>query len=293
VITALCGTNGALTFQASVSGIAIYLDNFAIKVLAKDQSSLRQRFITAVQRGADLLFSTAHAVEIVGPLGGSSDAVKKFLDDLGPHWYPVEFLVFDVVKRESEGASPDKSCFAGELLTSYFASHTSGYHSGSGKVIDLSERFFRLGNFVDWLAPERDSFRASCAQLDSTVEEAVGRLRAKAKKDPSWLDKVIPQSKFDPSKAATFAVATLMRNLVSDRGYRLKKGDGIDFCHAVMASSFANFATLDKQWKRRVEGFPKPNRETRIYYEPELGLMMEDIEAALDQLAKMNRIPRA
>jgi hypothetical protein len=84
-----------------------------------------------------------------------------------------------------------------------------------------------------------------------------------------------------------------MRGLISDSGYQMKKGDGIDFCHAVMASAFANFATLDKQWKRRVESLPQPNRGTRIYYEPELGAMVDDIESALVQLKASRKSPLA
>jgi hypothetical protein len=35
---------------------------------------------------------------------------------------------------------------------------------------------------------------------------------------------------------------------------------------------------IDKQWKRRVEGLPKPNKLARIYYQPELDKMVTDIE---------------
>ena len=58
----------------------------------------------------------------------------------------------------------------------------------------------------------------------------------------------------------------------------------MDLGHAVLASAFANFATLDKQWKRRVENIPKPNRNPRVYYEPELENMVTDLESALIQL---------
>jgi hypothetical protein len=48
--------------------------------------------------------------------------------------------------------------------------------------------------------------------------------------------------------------------------FRLKKGDGLDFSHAVMGSAFASVVTLDKHWKRRIEGLPKPNQLAHIYY---------------------------
>jgi hypothetical protein len=53
-----------------------------------------------------------------------------------------------------------------------------------------------------------------------------------------------------------------------------------------MASSFGTFASLDIQWKRRVEDFPKPNKSARIYHRNELEKMMTDIEYALDQFKR-------
>jgi hypothetical protein len=44
--------NDELTFESSVRGIAIYLDMFAVKLLAKGDSSLRQRFVAAINHGA-------------------------------------------------------------------------------------------------------------------------------------------------------------------------------------------------------------------------------------------------
>jgi hypothetical protein len=280
----MCGPGGAPSFEASVGGIAIYLDNFAIKSIAKGEPSLRRRFIGALSDGADLLFSFANAVEVSGPLGASSAAIKEFLDDVGPHWYPVELVLDTVMQREAAGQPPGACCFAEELLRTYFLNRTSEHLPGSGKVIDLSERFFRLGSFVDWLAPQRSWFLERGAEFDGSIEKGIGLLRAKLKRSPGWLDRVLPKPQFNPSKAATFAHACLMRDLICEKGYQVRKGDGIDFHHAVIASAFANFAALDKQWKRRVENLPKPNRIPHVYYQPELGAMIADIEIGLAQL---------
>jgi hypothetical protein len=87
---------------------------------------------------------------------------------------------------------------------------------------------------------------------------------------------------FKPSTPATFAHTGLIRCLVQEaKSYHLKKGDGCDFSHAVMGCAVATFATLDKQWKRRVETLPQPNGLAKIYYRPELNVMVADIEAAL------------
>lgn len=293
MIRTVVTSNGEPSFEASVNGLAIYLDNWAIKAFAKGDPALRQRFIATLHDGADLLFSTAHAIEIIGPQGSSSAAFRAFMNDIGAHWYPVEVKVFEVTSREQRGLSASKCCYDEDLLRVYFQSGTSEHVRGSGKIIDLSERFFRLGAFVDWLTPQRDGLRATTEQFDRIVKESVNRLRAKLKQDSSWFDRVLPPHQFNPSYAATFACTHLLRELVSDSGLRIKKGDGMDFGHAVMASAFSNFATLDRQWKRRVENLPKPNRNPRIYYAPELGKMVEDIESALVQLKALRKSPLA
>lgn len=284
MIRAVSRPNEALTFEASVGGIAIYLDNFAIKSLAKDDPSLRKRFVAAVNGGADLLFSCANAAEISGPQGASSLAIREFLDELGGHWYPVEMLLDTVMTREAAGEAPGKCCFAGDLLQAYFTTQTSQYSPHSGKVIDLSERFFRLGAFVDWLAPQRKWFLDRTREFDADVKSKIDLLRTKARRNPGWIDAAFPQPQFNPSKAATFVYDCLVRNLILDRGYQVRDGDGIDFHHAVLASAFANFAALDKQWKRRVESLPGPNTLARVYYQRELMSMISDIESAIIQL---------
>jgi hypothetical protein len=284
MIRAVCGSDGAPTFESSVNGIPIYLDNFAIKALAKGDVSIRQRFIAVLRNGADLLFSTANGVEISGAQGASALAIKTFLNELGPHWYLVDFNPHVVMERESAGLDPSRCCLAEELLRAYFSNQTSEHRPGSGKVIDLSEQFFRLGLFVDWLGPQRDDFLERSRAFDAELSTSIGKLRVKHKRNPGWLDRVMPPPQFNPRMAATFSFTFLMRELICDAGFQMKKGDGMDFCHAVMASSFAVFATLDKQWKRRVEKLPKPNRAARIYYEPELSTMVADIEAGLEQL---------
>jgi len=284
VIRIVCGSDGRPSFEASVGGVAIYLDNFAIKTLAKGDPALRGRFVAALNDGADLLFSVANAAEISGPQGASSVAIKEFLDELGAHWYPVELVLDTVMKREAAGHPPGRCCFSEELLHAYFLTRIGDHSLGSGKIIDLSEGFFRLGAFVDWLAPQRSWFLDKGREFDTDVKDKIRLLRARLKRDPRFLDSALPQPQFEPLRAATFVHGCLMRDLICDSGFQIRDGDGIDFHHAVIASAFANFSALDKQWKRRVENLPKPNLLSRIYYQHELKAMVADIEAALGQL---------
>ncbi len=276
--------DGQLTFESSVRGIAIYLDTFALKSLARGDGSIRRRFVAAVNSGADLLFSTTNAVEMSGATGSSSDAVKAFLNELGPNWYPIEMSVDEVMTREQRGLPPDACCVDKDLLRAFFSNRTCEHTPGSGRVIDLSGDFFQLGAFIDWLAPQRNHFLEQKRQFDELLKDSILKLRAKHKENPSWLDQIMPLPQFNPSRAATFAYVGLLRGLIRDRGHQVKDGDAMDFHHAVMACAFSNFAALDKHWKSRVANLPKPNRTPRIYYEPELTAMVADIETGLSQL---------
>src|SRR5260370_41999115 len=114
--------------RVTVSDLAIYLDNWAIIELAKHDPSRRQRFIDSLSTGgADLLFSVTNAAELTGPQGKSRDAVRVFLEKIGPHWFPVVLNSMDAIQREVDGAAPAKSCVAEEFLMSYWAHRTKDY----------------------------------------------------------------------------------------------------------------------------------------------------------------------
>ena len=287
MIKAELAPSGKPTFIAFVDGTAIYLDNFAIKSLAKGDALLRQRFVSTLHNGADLLFSMGTVGEIVGPKGASSVAFRTFLDELGPHWFPVESLVGKVMDREAKGYSSNDCAYDGEILTSYFRSRTSENARGSGRIIDLSGNFFKLGMFIEWVFSERDWIIEKRKELDEELFKTIKVGRARAKEDQGWIDRRFPSLQFDQCPPATFVHTHLLRNLIFDKGDQLKKGDGADFCHAVIGSAFASFATLDKSWKRRVENLPKPNKLARIYYAPEIKEMVADIESQLATLGAL------
>jgi hypothetical protein len=277
--------SGHPSLEGSVNGIAIFLDNWAIKTLAKSNPELGERFIAAVHKGADVLFSMNNAIEALGPQGKSSDAFKAFLNRLGPHWYPMTANYLQVIEREEQGFSRSACGYDGEMLVAYFQSKTADNTPGSGTVIDLSsEHFFQLGSIIGFSADSREHFVAQSAEFDRILKDYISQLRAKFKKKPGWLDTALPVVPFHPAHAAKFAFVHLMRELITDAGYQIEKGDAMDMGNAIIASAFSNFATLDKQWKRRVENLPQPNQNPRVYSEPELGAMISDIEAALLQL---------
>ena len=78
------------------------------------------------------------------------------------------------------------------------------------------------------------------------------------------------------------AYVNLVRLIILEsKGRTIMPTDGIDFGQAVIGSAYASVATLDKDWKRRVEMLP-PNKLARIYYQQELDQMVRDLERNLD-----------
>ena len=152
----------------------------------------------------------------------------------------------------------------------------------SGRVVNLSEDFFRLGPVMDWVASQSESIAKGKAQFDDMLRSRIRLQCAKREDDPEWMERNYPVLAFNQSFPASFVFVNLNRTLILEaKSHQLKKGDGIDFSHAVMASAFATFGAIDKHWKRRIEALPKPNQLARIYYEPELDQMLDDIETAL------------
>jgi hypothetical protein len=280
----ISGNDGAMfTVNASLTGVAVYLDHFAIMDLAEGDIGRRQRFIAALQSGrAELLFSASNVVDLSGPLGASLDAAKMLLDEVGPHWFPVELDPMIVVEREKKGMIPAFSCVSERLLRDLFANRL---RAQSGNIIVVSSDLFRLGAVLEWIGPQRDSLREGILELDDALIKRIEGYCASFVIDPTWLDRSFPLVRFNPLKPATFAYINLVRTLVVEtaEGRKLKKGDGLDFCHAVVACGCASAAMLDKHWKRRVETFPQPNRIPPIYYGRDLDKFVDDLHTGTVQ----------
>lgn len=274
--------------RVSVSGLAVYLDNWAVIELAKHDLTRRQRFVDAVCTGdVDLLFSVTNAAELIGPQGESRDAVRAFLDKIGPHWFPVLLSAIDAIARETQGDAPAKSCVADKFFLSYWAHRVRGYTPGSGKIIDMSE-IFRLGAMLDWLGPQRESIREGSAELGDALANMIRRHRADSEANPRWLDQHFPRLQFNPSKPAMFTYVNLVRTLITEaKSHQLNSHDGMDFCHAVIGSAFASFATLDTEWKRRIQTLP-PHRLAFVYDPSQLDQMVTDIELTLKRRGSLS-----
>ena len=283
MLRATSSSNAPLEIIATVKGPAIYLDNHSFINLERN-AVLRRRFTAVLQHGADLLFSIANAIEATRAEGESSQSAKSFLNEIGAHWFPLEMLPNIAIAREQGGKVVPDSCIAEDFLKAFMNLH----RSGSGEILILSDDFFRLGVLIDdWIKPHRESLASSLRKNDARLIESIIQLRRDCQRHPDSLDRAFPAIPFSASAPVTFTYVNLMRQLILNKGHNLKKGDGIDFCHAVMGAACASVMTLDKHWKPYMEMLPQPNQLARVYGASELESLIRDVETFLQHANPM------
>jgi len=273
--------DGIPVCDAELSGrYGVYLDNDSLIELAKRDPDRRGRFLNAIARRGTLLFSLANAIEVAGPQGDSAEAVRDLLNGIGPHWIPLELNPWKVAERE-EKMGANRAPISEPFMVAYFQRRAYDLSPEGSKVLDLSSNFFRLGAVLDWAQEERDAVRADAEKMDHALKTRLAELSQEFQREPSSLDRAFPAIPCDPRWRATFVFYNLMRQLVREaKAFQFKEHDSLDLCHAVVAAGCGSVATLDKQWKRRIEELPRPNDLAKIYYRPQV----DELVGLLDQL---------
>lgn len=263
--------------NVGVNGRFVYLDNWAIYDLAERDRALRRRFIDAIGAGIDLLFSVTNAAELSGPQGRSAQAVAKFLDRIGPRWFPARLDTTEVIKQEMNGVSSIDACLDRDFFRTYIGSQMQTSASGRTLRPQISEDHFLLGKSLGMVGNQRSSIKESSREFDELIKTKMTQARHIYKRTPALFEQKLPWISYNPSCPAFFAYRNLLRVMAIEAD-SLKKGDGMDFCHAVIACTFSSFAALDTHWKRRIEKLPAHPRGN-IYTRSELGQMVTDMEA--------------
>jgi len=256
----------------------VYLDNDSLIELATGAKDRRRRFVDSIRRRGTLLFSLTNAAEIAGPQESSADAVRAFLDSVGPYWVPLELNPYTVADREKEGFV-DRAPVSEGFMEAYFMRRAYDLSPEGKYVLDLSETFFRLGPVLDWAQEERGRIRDDARRIDQALRDRLEETRVEYEKDRTSLDRELPLIPFDTRWPATFVLIHLLRTLVVEaKAFQFRDHDGLDFCHSVLAVSYGSLATLDKQRKRRVEYLAKPNYLAKTFYRPEVDELVDLLE---------------
>ena len=259
--------------------IGVYLDNDSLIELARGLRPRRQRFLDALLMGGDLLFSYTNAVEIAGPQGDTVTAIRSFLDDVGSHWTPLELNPWKVVRREASGIL-GQAPVSESFMKAYCEERIHDLSPTRNKVLEMSpDSFFRLGAVLGWVQEHRDDIRSQATEIDHKFVSLLKQLRDDYDRNPLALDREAPFIPLDHQRPATFVLNHLLRMLVREaKAFHSKKNDGLDFCHAVLASAYGSMITLDKQWKRRVDNLPRHNHLAKVYYRPQVDELVDLLE---------------
>ena len=272
MITVSATSDGRPRIEARLSGIAAYLDTFAIVDLAKGSAERRTTFLEALRRSGSLLFSMANMAELSGQPG----AVATFLDEIGPRWVPLELNPQTVVTREAAGEDPQTACLARDFITAFFQDRLA---STSGVVSLDPDNFWQLRAAVDWNSEEWSTLLSHRGNLDDALKTTIATGWEQYDRDPLTLR---DPPDYDRAKRATYVFSHLVRQLILEaKSHTMKKGDGLDFFHAVMGAAFGSFALLDKHWKQRLtRAIPDQAKIARLYYAPELDQLVDSFDRA-------------
>jgi len=268
------GPNG---FNVSVNGFVVYLDNWAYIDLAEGDPLRQRRFLDALNAGCDVLFSVTNAAELASQKGRSAEAMRAFLDGIGPRWFPAKLNPIEIITRELDSDDPANSCVDEAFFKTYIFAPGPAENTGSPAVRPVSGISFSLGRIVELLAPQWPSISAGKDEFDAMIKNKLTEIAERDKRSPGFLDTKFPVTQFSPRFRANFVFHNLMRIMAIDTG-SLKRGDGFDLCHALVACSFSTLAALDTKWQARVAKLPKPNQLARVYSRSKLDAMVTDLE---------------
>ena len=242
---------------------AVYLDHDSLGEIARN-ADRRRRFLDIWTRKGELLFSWANALDISGPQEGSAQAIKELLEAIGPHWVPLEINPWKVVRKES-GQEPSSGtpCVSESFLNGY--------------VLRLRDEVTNLGRVVDLIHEDRTlSSRTSPTSRRRPIRWC--RHSATATDAIGTLDRVLPALPNDPARPAAHMLRPIERLVTSQLGFQWTLNDGIDFMHASVAATCADFLLLDRQWKRRVMEVASAKTYPWVFYRNELDEFLDAFE---------------
>jgi hypothetical protein len=128
----------------------------------------------------------ANAAELPGPPRGSFEKMREFVDEIGPRWFPVEFDPIPCIERERESKDLAMCCFSEGLIKSFAATHIKSSHINVEDLpASLPPDFFRLGFFMERLAPLRQQIIDGKAQLGRRLRQQIIEHRAEHDRTPA------------------------------------------------------------------------------------------------------------
>ena len=245
----------------------IYLDHWAMREMSS-RPTLRDRFLAAFETRGTLLFSSVHIAELAKNTGRSTDAIRSFLDAVGPHWMVTLADPIEVIRRENAWTVTSRR--APFVADTFFK--TSGF------LVRLSEGPVSLSHIVDMVRDEgSDAILANLTSSVQTLVANLNRFRQEYRANSGILSTTFPAQMFDKRYPTRFVFHQLMRSLITTQ-VKLSPNHIADFFHAVVPLAYAQIVVLDKHWATQAENLHLPENWVRIFKKSNLEDCFELIE---------------
>ena len=236
----------------------IYLDHWALRHISDDSSS-RERVREVFKKKGTLLFSWANVLEVTANSGASLKAIQSFLNEIGEHWFPVEFNPFEVIRREKSFTPGDNNpCFASGFLKAYYP-HISDGSLSLSTVCDLTQD---------------SEINSACRQHLENVKEETKRTLT------CWRSEILKNNgapHFDPN-CPTIYVVEGFRRLLQKETFNIDENDAIDFLHATVPIAYGDFVLLDKHWADLARKLKLPPNRVKVYPPRHIEEFLENLE---------------
>ncbi len=217
----------------------VYLDHWAIRLFS-DDISLQDRFVNALHNAkGTLLLSHQNLAEFTGP-DDMSHAVQAelFLNRILPNVF-FALSAFTTLEREAlkindRNLRPPDDC---EFLKCFAMNRPEGVNplSFNGILTAISDSRDRLG----------ERFRESNKSIADIVN--------KQRQDPNYRRRATSSKALRDMSRMQVIMDELLRNIVIDQQAPFTDHDTVDYQHAILSTSYCDFALLDRRWHDMVE----------------------------------------
>ena len=237
----------------------IYLDHWAFRHLSDNPFS-RKRILGVFRKKGTLLFSWTNVLEVSENSGSSLKAIQSFLNEIGKHWFPVEFNPFEVIRREKEFTSGKTNpCLASGFLEAYYP--------------HISDGLLSLSTVCDLI--QDSAFNPVYRQEMENVKEEILRTFYSWRSESLKRDGV--SERFDPDSPTIYVVERL-RYLIQKESFKIEANDALDFLHAAVPLAYGDFVLLDKHWADLAQKLKLPPDHVKVYSPKHVEKFLENFE---------------
>lgn len=233
---------GALQLQMRLTRPVVYLDHWAVRLLA-EKEVLGDRFASVLHKvGGTLLFSQANLFEFVAMSSiSTAHQVERLLEKVLPALYVVD-------------TSSDKAFTAGIGIRANNAVDSASAPDQNWMLRDLLSRAqisggkLNVHRFISDAIKHQDLLRPEFEDLKKQISGAIIALTL----DPQ---KRANAAKFVPMSGMALhevLLHELIRQPLIDPTYQFTENDAMDLVHAVPACLASDYVLLDNSWCHKV-----------------------------------------